>query len=949
VTISAHRKVVTVLFCDVVGSTALGESVDPEALQGLLARYFERMKAIVESHGGSVEKFIGDAVMAVFGVPVAHEDDALRACRAAVEMRDALPELGVEGRIGVNTGEVLTGTEERLATGDAVNVAARLEQAAEPGEVLIGAETLALAGAAVDVGEERLLELKGKSEPVTAHPLLNVREAAERSHASRFVGREREFEQLVDAWHGALVGLRCELVTVIGDPGVGKSRLVAEALARIEARVVRGRCLSYGDGITYWPVVEVVKQLGALPSDEQAANAIRSMLRESDTVSGTDEIAWAFRKLLEEQAPLVVCFDDIQWAEETFLDLVESIALLSTGAPLLLVCMARRELLDRRPGWPATVRLEPLPAEVAESLIGDAVPVDVRERIVRASGGNPLFVTEMLALASDGAEIEVPATLRALLAARLDQLDEPERRVLERGSVEGELFHHGTVQALAPEETELTPRLAALVRKELVRPDRPQLPREDAYRFRHLLIRDTAYDGLPKATRAILHRRFAGWLEEHGQSFVELDEILGYHLQQAARYLDEIGRPNPEVALGAGERLTAAGQRAFWRGDHRAAGELLTRGLALTRPYKLDLHAEIELAHAISWSDSSQAVEIAEAAAARAEALGDEAGAAAGLTFAATMRVSGGHGSVAEVERLARAAVPLLEAAEDHKGLSAVWDSLAGVAGMRCRYEDWARAQEQSVSHARRAGHRDAPVFPIAIPLVIGPRPASQALARLDALIAESPDSKALVFRAVLLAMLDRMDEAWAVALPAEERARELGFAAGPRGYLARIATLAGDDNAAADYRRAGCDALEASGRTAELSTGLPELGRVLCKLGRYDEAEALAQRGRELGDAEDIATQQVCRQTQALVHSARGLHAEAEQLAREAVDFSLRTDSPWQQGDAYCDLAEVLGAAGRRDEAVVAWREALDRYERKEIVPLARRVREQLAAFQPA
>jgi class 3 adenylate cyclase len=535
VTNGAHRKVVTVLFCDVVGSTALGESVDPEALQGLLARYFERMSGIVETHGGSVEKFIGDAVMAVFGVPVAHEDDALRACRAAVEMRHALPELGVEGRIGVNTGEVLAGTEERLATGDAVNVAARLEQAAEPGEVLIGADTLALVGSTVEIGEERLLELKGKSEPVAAHPLVDVLEAPERSHASRFVGRERELRQLADAWGRALAGPRCELVTVVGDPGVGKSRLVTEALAQIDVRSVRGRCLSYGEGITYWPVIEVVKQLHARPDDEHAATAIRSLLGETETLAGTDEIAWAFRKLLEEQAPLVVCFDDIQWGEETFLELVESTALLSAGAPVLLICMARPELLDRRPGWPAVLRLEPLPEDEAGALVGDAVSAEVRERIIRTSGGNPLFLTEMAALSeAAGTEVEVPLTLRALLAARLDQLDESERRVLERGAVEGELFHRGSVQALAPEETEVTPRLAALVRKDLVRPDRAMLPREDAYRFRHLLIRDAAYDALPKATRAHLHRRFAKWLEEYGQSLVELDEILGYHLEQAA-------------------------------------------------------------------------------------------------------------------------------------------------------------------------------------------------------------------------------------------------------------------------------------------------------------------------------------------------------------------------------------------------------------------------------
>ncbi|HEU5478173.1 MAG TPA: adenylate/guanylate cyclase domain-containing protein, partial [Gaiellaceae bacterium] len=663
-TSGAHRKVVTVLFCDVVGSTALGESVDPEALQGLLARYFERMKEIVESHGGTVEKFIGDAVMAVFGVPVAHEDDALRACRAALEMRDALPELGVEGRIGVNTGEVLTGTEERLATGDAVNVAARLEQAAEAGEVLIGGETLALVGPSVDAGEDRLLELKGKSAPVPAYPLLSIRGVEERTHASRFVGRERESEQLADAWNRALHDLRCELFTVVGDPGVGKSRLVAEAFAGIDARIVRGRCLSYGEGITYWPVVEVVKQLDALPGDEQAARAIESLLGESETMVGTDEIAWAFRKLLEEHAPLVVCFDDIQWAEETFLDLIESTALLSTGAPLLLLCMARPELLDRRPGWPATLRLEPLPAKEVGELVGDAIPEEVRARIVQASGGNPLFVTEMVALAGQDGDVEVPATLRALLAARLDQLDEAERKVLERGAVEGELFHRGTVQALTPEETEVTSRLAALVRRELVRPDQPQLPRDDAYRFRHLLIRDAAYDALPKATRAELHRRFSDWLEERGTDLVELDEILGYHLEQASRYRTELGQPDSGLAERAGSRLAAAGRRALLRGDQRAAAILLDRALALLRPARLDIMLELDLAEA--QLTASQSAAVAEAAAERARQEGDLAGEAVARVIAALNRMFAGEVEVDELDGLAHAALPLLEEARDH-------------------------------------------------------------------------------------------------------------------------------------------------------------------------------------------------------------------------------------------------------------------------------------------
>src|SRR5215831_6008247 len=246
---SAHRKVVTVLFCDVVGSTAVGESVDPEALQGLLATYFGRMSRIVESHGGTVEKFIGDAVMAVFGVPVTHEDDALRACRAAVEMRDALPALGIRGRIGVNTGEVVTGTAERLATGDAVNVAARFEQAAESGEVLIGESTFALVREAATVESVEPLTLKGKAEPVSAFRLVSVLDAPERSHTLRFVGREAELARIVEAWDRAQAQATCELVTVIGDAGVGKSRLVAEALAAVEPRVVRGRCLPYGEGI----------------------------------------------------------------------------------------------------------------------------------------------------------------------------------------------------------------------------------------------------------------------------------------------------------------------------------------------------------------------------------------------------------------------------------------------------------------------------------------------------------------------------------------------------------------------------------------------------------------------------------------------------------------------------------------------------------------------------
>jgi class 3 adenylate cyclase len=957
-----QRKTVTVVFCDVTGSTELGESTDPEALRALLARYFERMKGIVEAHGGSVEKFIGDAVMAVFGVPAAHEDDALRACRAAIEMRDAFPELGIAGRIGVNTGEVVTGTEERLATGDAVNVAARLEQAAEPGEALIGEATLALVRAAVEVGDERALELKGKADAVPAWPLLAVTGEVERRFATPMVGRETELRRLRDAFEQATRDRSCQLFTVLGSAGVGKSRLAAEFLAGLEARVVRGRCLSYGEGITYWPVVEILKQLGTLP-DGDAARPLQSVLGESEIGAAPDEIAWGFRKLLEQEAqeqPLVCLFDDLHWGEETLLDLVEHVADLSRDAPLLLLCMARPELLERRPSWgggklnATTVLLEPLDAVETEQLIAElgGVDAELRDRILQVAEGNPLFLEEMLALVRDsgGAEVDVPPTIQALLAARLDQLDPAERSVLERGSVEGRTFHRGAVAALADGDGPIDQRLIALVRKELVRPDRTQLAGDDAYRFRHLLIRDAAYEALPKATRADLHRRFAAWLEQHGQDLVELEEILGYHLEQAALYLAELGQDNREVALAAGDRLTLAGTRAVWRGDLRAAYGLLERGLALTRPYRLDVPAEAELAATLEMTDVARGIRVADAAIERAEAAGDEAGVAILRTVSGKLRLDSGESTADELETLATAARPLLEARGDDEGLVHVWEALGQVANMHSRLEDWANALEQSLLHARRAGHPMIGSRALCVPLTFGPLPTSEALAKLDSYIAMAlrPHPGELSLRAVMLAMLGQIEEAWALGIMAAEQSREVGVDSGPT-TLAELALIAGDLEAADEYLRSTCEQLERRGALAQLSTYVAIRGRAVCMLGRPDEAEQMAQKGRELCDPDDVWTQALWRQAQALVHSARGEHDEAVRLAEEAVGWWSRTDSPLRQGEGYGDLALVLEAAGRRDEAIAAWRNALDCYERKEVLPSVERVRERLAALEPA
>ena len=940
------RKVVTVVFCDVVGSTALGESTDPETLRALLAGYFERMSGIVESHGGRVEKFIGDAVMAVFGIPQTHEDDALRACRAAVEMRDALPALGIGGRIGVNTGEVVAGTAERLVTGDAVNVAARFEQAAAPGEVLLGETTYVLVREAVAAEPVGPLELKGKAERAPAFRLVSLLDAPERSHSARFVGRERELALIREAWQRAQAQSGCELVTVVGEAGVGKSRLVAEALATIEARVVRGRCLPYGEGITYWPVVEVLKQLAVLPSDPIAASAVHSLLRESDIGRSGDEIAWAFRKLLEEQAPLVCVFDDIQWGDETFLELIEGTALLSVGAPLLLLVMARPELVERRPTWPASLRLEPLPPEEAETLIGEAVPADLRERIAQAAGGNPLFISEMLAMAAGNAQVEVPPTLKALLAMRLDQLDDAERFVLERGSVEGEIFHRGAVQALAPEEQQVTTRLAALVRRQLIRPERAQLTGDDGYRFRHLLIRDTAYDALPKAVRADLHERFADWLDRHGQELVERDEIVGYHLEQAVRYLVELGRPDVALSGRAAERLAAAGRRAYLRLDIRAAQALLARAAALVEPgvrLLVDLALSYEDTPPTSLQFLGRAVE-------RAEADGDPAGAALARALAARASLSMLTTSVDEQEHLALAALPLLEADGDHNALSAVWLSLAdGAYNFRGRYADAEHAAEEAVRHAALGGRRTYPYF-VPVALHVGPRSAADALQRLDELAADYPHPAIDLRRAVVLAMLDRVDEARKLVETSVGQTQDIAvYELRILPLLAEIEELDGNDEVAAELLRILCDQLVEHGSTALLSTVAPHRGRLLCSLGRYDEAERLAAQGRDLGDEDDAIQQALWRQTAAIVQAHRGEHDDAERLARDAVTIMETTDATSRQGDAVFDLGVVLESAGRLDQAAAAYRQALELYERKGVVPLARRTRERLAALRPA
>ena len=474
------RKTVSVLFCDLVGSTALGERTDPEVLRELMGSYHAALRAILERHGGTVEKFVGDAAMAVFGIPHVHEDDALRAVRAAAEMRQVVARLDLHVRIGVSTGEVAAGVGETLVTGDTVNVAARLEEAAEPGEILIGEQTERLVRDRVRAEALAPVELKGKTNAVAAFRLLEVlpdAPAFTRPSDAPFVGRAEEVEVLRLAAERAAGERLPQLCTIVGPPGIGKSRLAREFLAGVgeKPRILVGRCLPYGEGITYWPLGEIVRQVGGGDPRDSIAEIVggEEGAFVADHVAGAislgpaggspEEISWAVRKLFEALArdrPLIAVVDDIHWAEPTLLDLLEYVASFTADVPLLVLCTARPDLFELRPSWTnpranaTLVSLEPLPVEESETLVDELQEVDARTRarIVAAAEGNPLFVEQLLAMrAEEGdGELVIPPTIQALLSARLDRLEPAERAVLERASIEGRLFHRSAVTELLP-------------------------------------------------------------------------------------------------------------------------------------------------------------------------------------------------------------------------------------------------------------------------------------------------------------------------------------------------------------------------------------------------------------------------------------------------------------------------------------------------------------------
>jgi class 3 adenylate cyclase/tetratricopeptide (TPR) repeat protein len=818
------------------GSTAMGERVDAESVRDLMFRYFHEMRGAIERHGGTVEKFIGDAVMAVFGVPVVHEDDALRAVRAAWEMRRRLDELNVELersfgttialRIGINTGEVVAGdasSHESIVTGDAVNVAARLEQSARPGEILLGSLTYRLVHGAVEADPTEPLTLKGKAEPLLAYRLLGVHVSmtpATRKPQSSLFGRQRESAQLEAALAEAIEDRRCVLVTVVGEPGVGKSRLAEEFVGSLgpPTSVLRGRCLPYGEGITFWPIREMVDEAAGVldeHSSEEAESRIRSVLEPvidaeliaarvaqaiglSSGFASREEIAWAVRRWFEalaERGPLVLLVDDLQWAEDTLRDLLADLPRLSSGAPILLLCLARPELLDEAPGWSPTIRLEPLGDRDTEGLVrvilGDLAQPWLLERITAAAGGNPLFAQEIAnSLVEQGAlgsgaqraivDIEIPPTLTILLEARLDRLPGSERAALERGAVEGEVFHRGAVVQLSGPDSRpgVQSDLGALVRRGLLHPERARFVDEAAFRFDHILVRDTAYRGIPKKVRAQLHQGFAMWIEAKAAGRIaEYDEIVGYHLEQAYRYreaLGPIGEAERRMGEEASDRLGSAGRRAMHRGDASAAVHLLERAASLSPahdPKRVELL--LILGQALEGiGNSPRGVAIVDQARRAARAVGEAVLEARATVVGLVLRMrTDPTTAVRQAQAAAEEAIPVFEAAGDAAGLTMSWNLLAWVSFLEAHAAECEEATERAVAYAREAGDRWQELDNLsylAEHAWRGPRPLEDALARCHGVLAQAAGDRRLearvnLHRAVLESWRGRFDEARAL------------------------------------------------------------------------------------------------------------------------------------------------------------------------------------------
>lgn len=955
-----ERKLATVLFVDIVSSTELLADADPEVVRRRVNRFFDRVSHCIVTHGGTVEKFAGDAVMAAFGVPLAHEDDAERAVRAGLATLDRVKELGLEARIGIESGEVVADdSESTFATGPAVNLAARLQQQAGPNEILVGPVAARLLGGRVDLEPVGPLDLRGWREPVEAHRVLCAVELGEpvRGLSAPLVGREVELELLENTFARTVRDRRATLFTIYGDPGVGKSRLAREFVDGVEgATVLMGRCLPYGEGVTYWPLAEMVKassnisdddpldeaqeKLRACCEDEAVADLLGLAVGVLEAVEGErnqQEIAWAARAWAEQLAlaqPLVLVFEDVHWGEEPLLELIEHLAATVREAPLMLVALARHELLDVRPTWgggrlrATALELEPLPpeesAQLVEALTAELdVAVDA-DTVLAKTEGNPLFVEETVRMLASGAE-RIPDTLQALIAARIDRLPPSQRTLLQRAAVMGRIFMGGALSRLSPEVDDVGHCLEELLARDLVvRESRTTISGEQAYKFKHVLIREVAYAGLSKSSRADLHRAYAGWMAERAGE--ELVEIRAFHLDQAARLLGELDGAAPaELREEAAETLTKAGRRALSREALRGARKLLLRAVELAPT--LDRRY---LAGRAAWrlGDYGAAVVEMTEVAADAERAGDRR--VWGRALAALAEAVLHHRADAvTARRLAAQAVDVLADEDPGVRFEALWASsqVASWLSDGGEFEHWAKAALAAAREAERKDLEGIVVHGLALAYAMRLE-LEHAATLTDRALELAEESGSLFSRANGLSVRgwlaligERPADAESDYTAARELYAELGNTrreAAMTMMVGRAAFAQHDVERAEKLLRDAVRMLKGIGDRGSLCEAQRALAMVLAKQGKLEEAERQALEARETVGPEDRVSVSTTKLSLGLVRAEQGRDEEAEALMLEAVAgfelYEIRAFEHW----ALRYVAAFLRSRGREDEAAV-------------------------------
>jgi DNA-binding SARP family transcriptional activator/tetratricopeptide (TPR) repeat protein len=981
------RRPVTVLAVELLGGPR-AEPLDPEAAQPLLARVERLLQPVLDRYGGRATPAQGNRLTAAFGVHAVHEDDALRAARAAVDARavlrgeaQTLRRTGWElsCRFAVATDEALVAGPAAPASGfsgPAPGQAARLLADAAPWQILLDARTAALTAGATRT--ERLAG--GRSALVSVHP--GARPLPVRLDGP-LVGREPVIEALLDAVRQATRTRRPVLVPVIGEAGVGKTRTALELADRVDpgTTVLTGRCLPYGDGITFWPLRDLVDQVTG--SDRSADRLVEMLADEPDAAQVADrlgrpfgtgsagtadatEIVWATRRLLEvlgRRRPLVVVLEDLHWAEPTFLDLVEAVVRQAVDVPLTLLGLARPELLERRPSWRTEfgerlVELTPLGAgpatELIEGLAGpQGLAPDTRARILEAAGGNPLYLEQLIAAADEpggGLDGRVPPSLQALLAARLDRLGPAERIVLSCAAVIGRDFSPTALAVLLPEPARpnLDRYLHDLAARGMLQ-RRTGPDGQDQHTFRHVLIQQAAFRAVAKTERARLHEAMTGWIQADPTCHpAQRTELLAFHLEQAALLRREL-RPFEEDLLPllhrAGDHLRAAGAAAHELGDAAAAAGWFERAAALL-PVDDPARAPVLTSLGAALVDTGR---LDDAAAALDAAVG-AAGRGGRPDWLAHARVQtlllGLHVDPGKAEEEAERTLPDLRRAfteaGDELGLCRAWMLQAAVHWNHSRSARAEAAWQRAADHARRVGdrrHLAECLCWLASAALWGPTPVEAGIARCDAYaeeLAGLPTARAEIWlhAAGLHALRDdlaRADELLGRGIAVlEELASSLPTAVTePAAYVALISDR--PDRAETLLRRE-YESLRAMGEKAQLSTVAALMARILVAQGphRHAEAEALVAESWAAGGDADPSALALGTGAMARILSARGDHGPAERLARAAVDAASGTDLVSQHADTLVDLAQVLAAAGRPGPAAAALGEAAERYRAK-------------------